>query len=106
MLALFRPSQADKGAIMSIHFEIPATMRQHTNGTRAVDLEASRVDELLEQLCKTFPSLRPYIFAAPGVLSRHLNVFVNNDMIEFLQNLETPVTPRDNVTVLIGGSGG
>lgn len=91
---------------MSIHLKLPTNLNNHTAGARSVDLEANNVGDLLDQLCIKFPTLRSSVFTAPDELSRNVQIFVNDEMIQFLQYLRTPLTPKDSITLIVGTSGG
>jgi len=91
---------------MSIHLKIPSNLGRLADGVREVEIEASRIGEALHKLCVQFPKTRPAIFSSTGQLNRNVQVFVNNEMIQFLDNLETPVTAKDEITLIAGLSGG
>ena len=91
---------------MGIRLKLPSTLHRLTDGTRAVEIEAAQVDELLGKLCDAFPKLRAGFFKTPGELNRNVQVFVNSQQIQLLQNLQTPVTAKDDVTLIVGLSSG
>ena len=46
------------------------------------------------------------LFKAPGQLNRFVNVYVNDEDIRFMQNLDTPVKAGDEVSIVPAIAGG
>ena len=62
---------------MAVKVNLHATLRQHTGGQEAVELEGKTVGECLENLVKQYPGLEPSIFEKTGGLSRLIEIYVN-----------------------------
>ncbi len=65
-------------------------------------IEGGSVGELLTELERANPAARGWILDERGVLRRHINVFVNGELV----SQETPVEADDEVEVLPAISGG
>jgi molybdopterin converting factor small subunit len=84
---------------------IPPVLRSQTGGARDVQAEGGTVVEVLRNLADQYPSLRDQLFE-DGQLRRYVNVYVNDQDIQYLQQLQTPVQPNDTVIILPAMAGG
>ncbi len=91
---------------MPVEVQIPQMFRRHTNGSRALRAAGGTVREVLAALDRDYPGLRGQFFAPEGGLHRFINVYVNQEDVRFLQDLETPVADGDLVTILPAVAGG
>ncbi len=84
-------------------------MRQFTSGADTVSVEASNVAEALRLLVESAPGIEPRLFkagAATPTLNRFINVYVNDEDIRFMQNLDTPVKNGDAISIVPAIAGG
>jgi molybdopterin synthase sulfur carrier subunit len=84
---------------------IPPVLRKHTGNEREVESGGSTVGEVLRSLTQTFPPLNDQLFQN-GSLQRYVNIYVNDQDIQYLQKLDTPVADRDTVIILPAMAGG
>jgi molybdopterin synthase sulfur carrier subunit len=84
---------------------IPPVLRQQTGGAKEVEAEGSTVADVLRHLTVKFPGLQSHLFV-DGQLQRFVNVYVNDQDIQYLQRLDTPVNDRDTVIILPAMAGG
>jgi len=78
-----------------------------TNGTREHTVSASSLREALDQLFATFgDTLKNKIVDDSGNLRRLLAIYVNGRNIRFLNQLDTKLSPDDEVAILPSVSGG
>jgi len=63
------------------------------------------VGEVLNSLTSDHPDLRSRLFDGDD-LRRFVNVYVNNEDIRFLDDLDTPVAPTDEVSIIPAVAGG
>jgi molybdopterin converting factor small subunit len=84
---------------------IPPVLRQQTGGSREVQADGETVGQVLTHLADQFPALRDQLFE-DGRLRRYINVFVNDQDIQYLEKLETSVAPQDTVFILPAMAGG
>ncbi len=94
---------------MPVGVYIPTPFRRHTGGQARLEVEASSVGELLQEVVRRFPELGRHVFDGEGKLLEYLNVYVNEEEIRTLQGLDTPLRTGDEVALvpaMAGGSGG
>jgi molybdopterin synthase sulfur carrier subunit len=85
-----------------------ATLRQ-TVGQRDVDIPVEAGDTVrtvLERLLSRYPDLRPRILDEAGEPQRAVNLFLNGRMIDYLDNLNTPVQDGDELAIFPPVAGG
>ena len=92
---------------MSVKIMIPAPLRQFTNGNAIVESQGATVGQLLTDLQAKGPGIEARLFkGTTGTLNRFVNIFVNQEDIRFLQNLDTPVKDGDEVSIVAAIAGG
>ena len=91
---------------MPVTVRIPPILREVTGGERTVQGEGPTVAALFAHLDSLHPGLHDRLFADEGVLRRFVNVYVNDEDIRYLEQLETPVADGDTVSILPAVAGG
>jgi molybdopterin converting factor small subunit len=91
---------------MAITVRIPTQLRSLTGGASEVALAGGTVAEILKQLDAEHAGFGERIFDESGGLRRFVNVFVADEDIRFLQNLDTPVTEGQVVSIVPAVAGG
>jgi sulfur-carrier protein len=84
---------------------IPTPLRPQVGGLDRVEVPGSTVGEVLVQLGVLYPALRDRLFEG-AELRRFVNVYVNNEDIRYLDGLDTPVAPADDVSIIPAVAGG
>ncbi len=84
---------------------IPTPLRPHAGGNDSAQADGTTVGEVLNALTTTYPELRTRLFDGED-LRRFVNVYVNNEDIRFLEDLETPVAAADEVSIIPAVAGG
>lgn len=79
---------------------------QRVVGGKSVQAEGSTVAEVLEKLNTEYPGFREQITMEDGSLHRFVNIYINDEDIRFMQQLETPVEAGDVVSILPALAGG
>lgn len=90
---------------MPVKIEIPSPLRDHTGGQTEVSVGGATVQAVLEDLVKQFPSIGPKLFEA-GKLRPYINVFVNDEDIRYLDEMETAVPDGQVVAIIPAVAGG
>jgi sulfur-carrier protein len=85
---------------------IPPVLRTQAANNKTVDAEGTTVGQVLASLTERYPDLRQQLFGEDGTLNRFVNVYLNDQDIRYLQDLETPVEARDTVVILPAMAGG
>jgi MoaD family protein len=85
---------------------IPTPLRKLTQGKEEVSATGATIAELIADLEKNYPGIKERICDADGGVRRFVNIFVREEDIRFLQNLETPVRDGDEVSIVPAIAGG
>ena len=91
---------------MPVQILIPTSLRKFTNGQESVALEGSTVGQVLGELHSNFPDLGGRLFDQEGGIRRFVNVYVNEDDIRFLSQLDTPLSDTDEISIIPAIAGG
>lgn len=91
---------------MNVKVRIPSPLRNYTNGADVVEAAGGSVGEVLGNLKATAAGIETRLFKAEGQLNRFVNVYVNDEDIRFLKNLETPVKAGDEISIVPAIAGG
>ena len=85
---------------------IPVQLRALTNGEEMVSASGNSVLEIIEDIEKRYPGVKDRICEPDGKLRRFVNIFVNEEDIRFLNNLQTPISDKDEVSIIPAIAGG
>ena len=85
---------------------IPTPLRKLTQGAEEVTVAGRTVGELITDLEKRFPGIKDRVCDDTGQVRRFVNIFVKDEDIRFLQNLETPLGDKDEVSIVPAIAGG
>jgi molybdopterin synthase sulfur carrier subunit len=85
---------------------IPAVLRPAVGGAKSLDLEGGSIRALVDALVTRHPSLGSQLLSEDGDLNRFVNVYVNGQDVRYLEGLDTPVAPSDEVRLLPAMAGG
>jgi molybdopterin synthase sulfur carrier subunit len=85
---------------------IPTQLRNLSGNASEVTVEGATVADVLKGLDAQHPGFGERLFDEQGALRRFVNVFVSDEDIRFLQNLETPVEDATVVSIVPAVAGG
>lgn len=94
---------------MATPVKIPSAMRQFTGGIDQLTLDGATVGEVLANLKAQQPTFAAKLFkagTATPTLNRNVLVYLNDEDVRFLQNLETPLKPGDTLSIISAVAGG
>jgi molybdopterin synthase sulfur carrier subunit len=91
---------------MAVTVRIPTTLRPMSGGKSEVQVEGTTLAEVLASLDAAHPGFHDRLFDDEGDLRRFVNVFVADEDIRFLQNLDTPVDDATVVSIVPAVAGG
>src|ERR1700733_10804165 len=95
-----------RGACMSIKVRIPSPLRSCTTGVDVVETGGTTIAEVLNGLKEKAAGIETRLFKGPNELFRFVNVYLNDEDIRFLKNLETPVREGDEISIVPAIAGG
>ncbi len=84
---------------------IPTPLRPHAGGLDTVEAQGATVGEVLGHVGAQYPTLRDRIFDG-AELRRFVNIYVNNEDIRYLDDLDTAVADRDEISIIPAVAGG
>jgi len=85
---------------------IPTPLRKLTGDQEVVTASGVTVGAVLDELNQAYPGLGERILDDQGTIRRFVNIFVNDEDVRFLQEKETPVTDRDEISIVPAIAGG
>ena len=91
---------------MSVSVRIPTILRTYTGGESEVSAEGGTLAEVLDHLDANYSGIKGRILDEGGDLRRFVNVYVGNDDVRFLDNLDTPTPDGTQISVIPAVAGG
>ena len=91
---------------MPIQVRIPVQLRPLTKGVEIVAASGSSIQQLIEDMDRNYPGIKDRLCEGDGKLRRFVNIFVNEEDIRFLENLQTPITEKDEISIIPAIAGG
>ena len=90
---------------MAVRVSIPTALRQFADGNSSLSVEAGTVGEALQALAARYPDLGKQLML-DGALRNFVNVYLNDDDVRYLQDMQTPVGERDEISIIPAIAGG
>ena len=91
---------------MPVEVRLPTVLRTHAGGKATVTAEGATVGEVLADLVRSYPGMAGQVLTEGGALHRFVNVYVDDDDVRYLDQLETKVSSGDTVSILPAVAGG
>ena len=91
---------------MTAHVRIPTILRTYTDGESEVTAAGATLAEVLDDLDASYAGIKGRILDDNGELRRFVNVYVGNDDVRFLDNLQTPTPDGAQISVIPAVAGG
>src|SRR3954447_3279933 len=89
-----------------VNVYIPTPFRGYVGNRTSVEVEATDVTEVIDNLELRFPGFRNLCYDSAGAIPRHINIYVNNTEISALDGAQTKVADGDQVAVIPALAGG
>ncbi|MCS7021215.1 MAG: MoaD/ThiS family protein [Gemmataceae bacterium] len=90
---------------MAILVEIPPPLREAAGGNVHIQVTGTTVGEALTDLIRQHPALGTKLFDN-GQLRPYINVFVNDEDIRYLEELQTPIQDGTTIALIPAVAGG
>ena len=90
----------------TVSVSIPTPLRPQVGDQATVDAPGSTIGEVLGKLKQDYPEFGQRLFKGDNEINRFINVYVNDEDIRFLDNLNTAVKPGDDVSIVPAIAGG
>src|SRR4030066_2406483 len=91
---------------MEIRVRIPTPLKKLAGEQDIVLANGNTVGEVIQWLTETYPGLRERLRDEKGEVRRFINIYVNDEDIRFIQNLETPLKEGDKISIVPAIAGG
>ncbi len=91
---------------MAVSVRIPTILRSYTNGESEVNASGETLAAVLDDLDASFAGIKGRVLDEAGNLRRFVNVYVGNEDVRFLDNLDTPTPDGTQVSVIPAVAGG
>ena len=93
---------------MAISVVLPQALTPYSegSGTLHVNERCATVADALASVAARWPAVTDRVLTEQGALRRHVNVFVGEESIRFLDGLATPLDDGDTITIVPAVSGG
>ena len=91
---------------IQVPVRIPTPLRKLTQNQEVVQIEGATIRDVINNLEQSYPGLKERIYDEQNNIHRFVNVFVNDEDIRFLQDVETAVKPGDKVSIFPAIAGG
>ena len=101
--------ESSRGALtVAISIVLPRALYQYSRGSNTVVLDepCATVAEALDALAERLPAVTDRVLTEQGELRPHVNVFVGEESVRFLDGLETSLADGATITIVPAVSGG
>ena len=85
---------------------IPTPLRKFTNNTAKIDINASTIEETVQELTVNFPDLKKHLLDEKGQIRSFINIFVGDNDIRDLQQEKTAVRNDTLISIVPAIAGG
>jgi molybdopterin synthase sulfur carrier subunit len=85
---------------------IPPVLRAVAGNQKQVTAAGETVGAVVQALVADYPGLRDQLLTPDGALNRFVNVYLNNEDVRYLRELDTPAGERDTIVILPAMAGG
>ncbi len=86
--------------------KIPTPLRPYASGESTIILPGQSVAEVLEAVVEEHPDLRKHLFGDDDQLRPFVNLFLDEQNINQLQGMQTPLAEGDTVMIIPSIAGG
>ena len=91
---------------MSVQVKIPSPLKSLTGGRDLLQSKGTTVGEVIQGVISAHPQLMERLCNENGEVRRFINIFLNDEDIRFMKNLETPVNDGDSLFIIPAIAGG
>ena len=93
---------------MAILIHIPGPLRPYTGGLSQVAMEATggTLRDVLLDLWRQYPGLRDRLANEQGEVREHINLFLENENVRYLDGLGTRIPDGAEISIVPSISGG
>ena len=85
---------------------VPNLLRVHTDGKATVSADGATVGEVFQLLVAEYPGLSGQLVDASGDLHKFVNVYVDDEDVRYLDQLDTKLADGATISILPAVAGG
>lgn len=85
---------------------LPTVLRAHADGAAVVSAEGGTVGEVFTELVARYPGLSGQLVDESGALHKFVNVYVDDEDVRYLDQLDTKVGDSAEISILPAVAGG
>ncbi|MEM9882818.1 MAG: MoaD/ThiS family protein [Planctomycetota bacterium] len=90
----------------TVSVEIPTALRPQVSDRASINVAGATVGEVLGKLRDDHPEFGTKLYKTKTDLNRFINIYLNDEDIRFLENLDTPVKAGDHLAIVPAIAGG
>ena len=90
----------------NVTISIPTALRPQVGDQESIEASGPTVGDVLGSLKDQYPEFGKRLYKSDTELNRFINVYVNDEDIRFLENLQTPLKSGDEVSIVPAIAGG
>ncbi len=90
----------------TVTVRIPSALRPQIGDQESLDVAGGTVGEVLGSLNTQYPDFGKRLYKGENEINRFINIYVNDEDIRFMENLQTPLKPGDEVSIVPAIAGG
>jgi MoaD family protein len=90
---------------MPVEVKVTATLQKMVGGQRVIEGEGATVGEVIDDLERKHPGIKDMVMV-DGQIHRFVNIYLNDEDVRFLSQLDTPLKEGDVLSILPALAGG
>ncbi len=91
---------------MGVMVRIPTPLRRMTNGQDKLEMDASTLSVMIDNLEASYPGFKERLIDENGDLRYFVNIYLNGEDVRFLQGLDTSTSSGDGISIVPAVAGG
>jgi len=90
---------------MTVEVKVTATLQKMVGGQRVIQGDGATVGEVIDDLERKHPGIKDMVMV-DGQIHRFVNIYLNDEDVRFLSQLDTPLKEGDVLSILPALAGG
>jgi len=90
---------------MTVEVKVTATLQKMVGGQRMIRGDGATVGEVIDDLDRKHPGIKDMVMV-DGQIHRFVNIYLNDEDVRFLSQLDTPLKEGDVLSILPALAGG
>ena len=96
----------ERAGTATVLVRIPGPLRELAAGAEEVEASGGTVGAVLNDVVARLPGLRRHFRTETGALREHVNLYLNEEDVRWLEGEATPVSAGDALTIVPSIAGG